>query len=456
MLSLSIADEYHLTIQVEIPPELSRVQLQVYFFYPAKLADNSDVMNKSSFYHNLLQQQQLIKVDPISCNTIDRDLMIIKQTAYATAKANQRRYVLALSEFVCGLLDLQSEDFLQTGQVGESDLANTGCVRHLKFVGDRIEQFSRIHDNESALTQSKLFKLALHVLSYHYHQCLLQVKHKATKEDKPWLSEQIQRVIEDAEKRNLTLMPKSEAGREKLLNRLHIAKRVIHRPYQLSRKRLKNGEVAEQLIFGFAAAVAMAFATGVAFATQRAFGNFSTPFFFSLVLSYIFKDRIKELGRNYFMEKYFSKYSQHHYRFHQTDSGQLVYDAKETLYRQQSIALPAKVNQLRKRFYRADSHSSQEALVYKRSYQSHLKNGEESLFKFRDKLTLNLSKRLRFLPRTIRSHWQETDSNIKQYNVHSVYPINVIVVITTDGESVYQRYKLTTSRKGIHRLEQVN
>ncbi|OBT04181.1 hypothetical protein A9267_17970 [Shewanella sp. UCD-FRSSP16_17] len=454
MLSLSIADEYHLTIQLEIPPELSRVQLQVYFFYPAKLADNSDVMNKSSFYHNLLQQQQLIKVDPISCNTIDRDLLIIKQTAYATAKANQRRYVLALSEFVCGLLDLQPEDFLPSHQMTEQDLT-IGSARRLRFMGDRIEQFSQVHDNEAGVIQSKLFKLALHVISYHYHQCLLEAKHKASKEEKAWLNTHIHRLTEEAELRNLTLMPKSEAGREKLLNRLHIAKRVIHRPYQLSRKRLKNGEVAEQLIFGFAAALAMAFATGVAFATQRAFGNFSTPFFFSLVLSYIFKDRIKELGRNYFMEKYFSKYSQHHYRFHQADSGQLVFDAKETLYRQKAEALPAKINQLRKRFYRADSHSSQEALVYKRLYQSHLKNGEEPLFKFRDKLTLNLSKRLRFLPRTIRCHWQETDNNIKQYNVHSVYPINVIVEIKTDADSVYQRYKLTTSRKGIHRLEQV-
>lgn len=279
MLSLSIADEYHLTIQLEIPPELSRVQLQVYFFYPAKLADNSDVMNKSSFYHNLLQQQQLIKVDPISCNTIDRDLLIIKQTAYATAKANQRRYVLALSEFVCGLLDLQPKDFLPSHQMTEQDLT-IGSARRLRFMGDRIEQFSQVHDNEAGVTQSKLFKLALHVISYHYHQCLLEAKHKASKEEKAWLNTHIHRLTEEAELRNLTLMPKSEAGREKLLNRLHIAKRVIHRPYQLSRKRLKNGEVAEQLIFGFAAALAMAFATGVAFATQRAFGNFSTPFSF--------------------------------------------------------------------------------------------------------------------------------------------------------------------------------
>ncbi|WP_285163810.1 hypothetical protein [Shewanella goraebulensis] len=440
MLSLSIADQYHLSIQVEIPPELTRVQLQAYFFFPAKLADNSDVMNKSSFYHNLLQQQQLVKVDPISCHTIDRDLLIIKQTAYASAQANQSRYILALSEFVSGIVDLQAN----------ADL------KQLAYVGDRIEQFSQIHDNEKLLTQSKLYKLAQHLLMYHYHQSLLQAKHQASKEDKPWLTVQIQRLCIEADTQQLKLAPTSEAGKERLLNRLHIAKRVIHRPHQLERKKLKNGEVAEQLIFGFAAALAMAFATAIAFATQKAFGNFSTPFFFSLVLSYIFKDRIKELGRNYLMEKYFSKYSQHHYRFYQHGLSQVIYDVKEALYRQKPTELPDKVNALRKRFYRADSHSFQEALVYKRIYHSHITSSARELFKFKDKLTINLSKRLRLLPRAVRNHWQETDNNVKNHHVHSVYPINVIVVINTDNDCIYHRYKLTTSRKGIHRLEQVS
>ncbi|MCL1047186.1 hypothetical protein Q4601_11100 [Shewanella sp. 1_MG-2023] len=439
MLSLSIADQYHLTIQVDIPPELSRVQLQAYFFFPAKLADNSDVMNKSSFYHNLLQQQQLVKVEPISCHTIDRDLLIIKQTAYASAQANQSRYVLALSEFVSGIVDLQEN----------------ASLAQLAYIGDQIEQFSRIHDNEQLLTQGQLFKLALHLLMYHYHQSLLQAKHQASKEDKLWLTVQIQRLCVDADILKIKLSPTSEAGREKLLNRLHIAKRVIHRPHQLTRKKLKDGEVAEQLIFGFAAALAMAFATGIAFATQKAFGNFSTPFFFSLVLSYIFKDRIKELGRNYLMEKYFSKYSQHHYRFYQHGSSQLVYDAKEAVYRQKPAELPEKVNALRKRFYRAESHSFKEALVYKRSYTSHTHSQPNSQFKFKDKLTVNLSKRLRLLPRMVRSHWEETESNIKLHNVHSVYPINIVLVTKTDSGCSYYRYKLTTSRKGIHRLEQV-
>lgn len=440
MLSLSIADQYHLNIEMEIPPQLSGLQLQVYFFFPSKLAENTDVMDKASFYHNFLQQQQLVKVVPISCETIDKDLMIIKQTAYATATANQNRYKWALSEFVMGMLDVLS----------------SASTEQLIYIVERIDRFSRIHDNEAKLTQAKLFKLANHLLLYHYHQALLQAKHKAEKSDRIWFTQQITELVSFADRHNFRLTHDTDAGREKLLNRLHIAKRVINRPYQLTRKKLKNGEVVEQLIFGLAAALAMAFATGVAFSTQRAFGNFSTPFFISLVLSYIFKDRIKELGRNYLMEKYFSRYSQHHYRFYQTERVKLIFDARETLYRQSPEELPEKVNQLRKLFSRAESRSFRDALVYKRRYISHINTDEKPQFKFKDKLTINLSKRLRLLPQSIRQHWLESDNNVKNIKVHTVYPINLVVSIKTDEEVVYQRYKLTTSRKGIHRLEKVD
>ena len=156
------------------------------------------------------------------------------------------------------------------------------------------------------------------------------------------------------------------------------------------------------------------------------------------------------------MEKYFSKYSQHHYRFYQHGSSQLVYDAKEAVYRQKPAELPEKVNALRKRFL-----SGQKAIALKKRssiseviHRIPIHNQIPNL-SFKDKLTVNLSKRLRLLPRMVRSHWEETESNIKLHNVHSVYPINIVLVTKTDSGCSYYRYKLTTSRKGIHRLEQV-
>ncbi|HBE02022.1 MAG: hypothetical protein A2096_10675 [Spirochaetes bacterium GWF1_41_5] len=56
-----------------------------------------------------------------------------------------------------------------------------------------------------------------------------------------------------------------------------------------------NAAAAEQLLFGLSAGVAMAFATAVAFLGQQKFGNLSFALFLLLTISYILKDRLKDL-----------------------------------------------------------------------------------------------------------------------------------------------------------------
>ena len=55
----------------------------------------------------------------------------------------------------------------------------------------------------------------------------------------------------------------------------------------------------------------MIFATVVAFIFQRRFGSVSIPLFVALVVSYMLKDRIKELMRYYFAYKLKFKYFDH-------------------------------------------------------------------------------------------------------------------------------------------------
>jgi len=52
-----------------------------------------------------------------------------------------------------------------------------------------------------------------------------------------------------------------------------------------------------------AAGIAMIFATAAAFYFQAEYGNFTAPFFAALVVGYMFKDRIKEIGRRLFLEQ---------------------------------------------------------------------------------------------------------------------------------------------------------
>ncbi|MEE4177718.1 MAG: hypothetical protein V2I46_09430 [Bacteroides sp.] len=59
----------------------------------------------------------------------------------------------------------------------------------------------------------------------------------------------------------------------------------------------------EQVYLSLAAGISMVFATAMAFSFQSRFGNLTMPFFVALVISYMLKDRIKELTRYYFAHK---------------------------------------------------------------------------------------------------------------------------------------------------------
>lgn len=72
--------------------------------------------------------------------------------------------------------------------------------------------------------------------------------------------------------------------------------------------RTRDGFLAEQAYYSVAAGLAMLFATIVAWAFQKQFGNLTWPLFIALIISYMLKDRIKELTRYYFAHKVGSKY----------------------------------------------------------------------------------------------------------------------------------------------------
>ena len=78
----------------------------------------------------------------------------------------------------------------------------------------------------------------------------------------------------------------------------------------------RPGKVAEQIVFGVAAGIAMVFATAVAFYSQSRWGTMSLPFFMALVVSYIFKDRIKDAMKVVLASRTMRRLLDHKIRLH--------------------------------------------------------------------------------------------------------------------------------------------
>lgn len=102
--------------------------------------------------------------------------------------------------------------------------------------------------------------------------------------------------------------PHSSNNNKDLIFRLSALKKYAESDLFINAKKKRDGILAEQIYFSLAAGLSMIFATAIAFSFQQMYGNFTMPFFVALVVSYMLKDRIKELGRYYFSKKLSTKY----------------------------------------------------------------------------------------------------------------------------------------------------
>ena len=93
-----------------------------------------------------------------------------------------------------------------------------------------------------------------------------------------------------------------------VLFRLRMLRMYAESHLFLKANKKKDGQMAEQVYFSVAAGISMIFATGIAFSFQQKYGNFTMPLFVALVISYMLKDRIKELTRYYFVHRLAKKY----------------------------------------------------------------------------------------------------------------------------------------------------
>ncbi|MBD8347047.1 MULTISPECIES: hypothetical protein [unclassified Dysgonomonas] len=126
---------------------------------------------------------------------------------------------------------------------------------------------------------------------------------------KPLLLALINSENEYKRKKNYSLLDTTDPSNNYLVvMRRGILKKFIESDLFLYTKKTKDGALAEQFYYGIAAAVSMIFATVVSFSAQLHYGNFTTPLFFALVISYVFKDRIKDLMRYYFSTQLGKKY----------------------------------------------------------------------------------------------------------------------------------------------------
>jgi len=244
---------------------------------------------------------------------------------------------------------------------------------------------------------------------------------------------------------------------EDVLHRASRLKKFIESNLFLNTDTKKDGVIVEQILFALAAGLAMVFATGVAFASQMIYGNLTLPFFIALVISYMFKDRIKELVRIYLNKK------QHRY----------FQDFKTNIYDQR----PKKIGFLKESFqFIKHKHLSGNILDARNSMRSTEITKEsmgEKIILYSNKirilnkkvkslndftgvteiLRLNITDFTRNMDDPEKEIFVKTKNGFKRAFANRTYHLNLIIDYSRGNIDQMNLYKLIVDRNGIKRIE---
>lgn len=245
---------------------------------------------------------------------------------------------------------------------------------------------------------------------------------------------------------------------QEFLKQMSSLRRFVESDLYLFVRKKNNTFLAQQLLFMIAAGMSMIFATIVSFSFQQTYGNFTRPLFIALVVSYMFKDRIKDFLRYWFANKLGSKY--YDYRTKLDMRGKYIGQGKEGFDFVNEGRIPEAVRKLRLQGEgEPESIPPESILLYRRRmilFGRRLSRLSRYAFPgVNEIIRINLKDFLRRMdnPHTGVPVFQR-QGDFQEVQVERLYHLVFIVQFSHQGHIYYKRYRLEMNRRGLKQISE--
>lgn len=255
--------------------------------------------------------------------------------------------------------------------------------------------------------------------------------------------------------------PKEPEGNRELVFRYGMLKKYVESDLYIRLNKKRDGFAIEQVYYSIAAGLAMIFATGVAWFAQLKYGNITGPLFVVLVVSYMLKDRIKDLMRYYFAHKLGNKFFDNkaeikiHDRAvgeikegvdfigdHQTPKEVLDVRSRSSLVEAENRIFEEKILLYRKRVV-LDSKSLNGDSTY------HL-NGINEILRFHTHRFTQKMDNPEVPVNTL-----DAEGRVQSVRVQKIYYLNLVMQLCEGLDVSYKRFRIVMTRNGILNVEEV-
>lgn len=481
---IKIHDRYQFEIKYTYPlnkalPENDYL-VETFIFIPNNLGVNADNYTKHDFYSDL-QKYIRFKTPVFLLSSIIKekgplDRLKAEMTALTEDPSNpkiNKDYLYQL-KMLCSILKsaLRDEgDYIETCQVPsdkyaqiERLLANisriTAEFRNLRPIiqvphlpPEQVTFYKFSDEYISLMVEKALFKL----LEY------LQ-KTEITGKDELCIS--ISNLIRDEIKyraeNHYPSLVRENSSNEEIIYRIRILKKIMGSILFLKTFTQTEGRMIEQILMGLAAGMAMAFATGMLFLSRRMFADLTLSLFIILVVSYVFKDRLKEMSKIYMID-FLKKYMYDYKTVLMTNLTKIGF-CRETFTFLKEKNLPKEIVKIRNKDYFAELDNGYvgENVIYSKKYIKVYSSECQKIYAdfqvdgIHDIIRFNIRHFLDKMDNPEKALYLLDDHcSFKMVPGLCTYYIHIILKYGMGGQQEYHKFRLILNRDGIKRIVEI-
>ncbi|MBN1251575.1 MAG: hypothetical protein JXR51_04640 [Bacteroidales bacterium] len=456
-------------------PEYS---INMYMFVPNSLDINTSTYEKREFYHDLKSNIRLMT--PVF---LLRDIYLsdnspfkrLEKSFYELSKKpnkeNIENYEFQIKMFSSVVKSAVRREVFHIKNNKIDEDINFLIREYIQKITEILEKYRSLRRIINVPTiDTKFFNIYLfgdeylgNLIEKYTFRLLRFLRTKTYKAElKIRLIDLIKSEIEYKKVKNLPVATDNYNNNEELLYRRSVLKKFIESKLFLNTRVKEEGKLAEQIIYSIAAGIAMIFATGIAFYTQKEYGNFTIPLFIALVFSYMLKDRIKELARIYFSGRYRKNKFDHKRKIYSGKNNNVGYCRESFSYISEEN-IPKSISKRRNRSHLTEIENNwlgETTILYKKHIKIYGKELKSVYKKYKitginDIATFNISKFLEKMSNPEIPMYILDEKSYKKIYGNKVYHLNIIIYYKTPNNEFYKRYRVVLNRNGILGIDKV-
>lgn len=456
----------------------SRFMFNIWMFIPNSLDVNRFTYSKTAFYRDMKSNIRLITPVYILRDIADANnspLVYLEESflnlASQPTRTNNVQYEYQIKMFLSIFKSSLREEVEHMGKSKTEDLDYlvADYSKYIKIITERYRNLYKIINVPTVESRQMIVfrngdEFMSNAIEFHTFR-IIKAINEGNQADgvqkNPTLMEIIQSEIQyRIEKEYPVVVENDTEENNKLIYHLSMLKKFAESHLFLNIDKRKDGALAEQVLYSLAAGISMVFATVIAFSFQQKYGNFTIPFFVALVVSYMLKDRIKELSRFYFAHKLGARYFDHKIsmRVHDEDIGW----AKESMDFIPDKKVPVEI--LKKRNEKNYSEAqippnTEKVLLYRTNMFIDRKKldatSEYSILGVNAIIRYNVLRLMRNMDNVNFPLYFPENNSYKVILGEKQYYVHFVIQKVNDDQNEIQCYRMTLSRKGIRKLEKV-